>query len=93
MRVVVVSSDLLMRSRVPEATAVPPGAPLPEADLYLIDLDEAGALEPPPGGRAIGYFSHVNEALGAEARAKGLEAWPRGRLLRELPRLLGEGSG
>ena len=93
MRVVVVSSDLLMRSRVPEATAVAPGAPLPQADLYLIDLDEAGALVPPPEGRAIGYFSHVNEALGAEARAKGLEAWPRGRLLRELPQLLGEESG
>lgn len=88
MRVVVVTSDLLMRSRVPGATGVPPGAELPEADLYLIDLDEAGAVDPPGTGRAIGYFSHVNEALGAEARAKGLETMPRGRLLRELPSLL-----
>jgi hypothetical protein len=90
MRVVLVTSDLLMRSRLSEAVAVRPGEPLPEADLYLIDLDETGPMEPPGGGRAIGYFSHVDEALGAAARAKGLEAWPRGRLLRELPTLLRE---
>jgi len=90
MRVVLVSSDLLMRSRLAGAVAVAPGGALPEADLYLIDLDEAGAIDPPPGGRAIGYFSHVNEALGAAARAKGLETMPRGRLLRELPTLLAD---
>ena len=90
MKEVVVTSDLLMRSRVPGATPVAPGTELPEADLYLIDLDEAGAVDPPETGRAIGYFSHVNEALGAAARAKGLETMPRGRLLRELPTLLSQ---
>lgn len=88
MRIVVVTSDLLMSSRIPGATRVAPGDPLPEADLYLFDLDETGPVPPPLTGRAVGYLSHVNDELGAAAREAGLEAWPRGRLLRELPHLL-----
>ena len=88
MKIVVVTSDLLMSSRIPGAVRVRPGDELPPADLYLIDLDQTGPVDPPPAGRAIGYFSHVDEALGEAARARGLEAWPRGRLLRDLPTLL-----
>lgn len=68
-------------------------------DLLIIDLDAgrqaalaelAAAAEAagPIEGRVIGYLSHVDEELRAAAEAAGIEAWPRGRLWRELGTLL-----
>lgn len=62
-------------------------------DLVVLDLDEAGepalaALGPAPRARTIGFFSHVDTALGDAARAAGVDAVPRGRFWRTLPRLL-----
>ena len=39
-------------------------------------------------GRIVGFFSHVNEALGAAAAAAGVEVFPRGRFWREARALL-----
>lgn len=61
-------------------------------ELVVVDLDEAG--EPtlhalgPTMTRTIGFFSHVDTALGEAARAAGVEAVPRGRFWRTLPQLL-----
>jgi hypothetical protein len=65
-------------------------------ELVVVDLDEAGepglgGLGPGPRARTIGFFSHVDTALGDAARAAGVEAVPRGRFWRTLPQLL-EGS-
>ena len=38
--------------------------------------------------RVIGYYSHVDAALGAAASAAGVEALPRGRFWRTLPEVL-----
>jgi len=62
-------------------------------ELVVLDLDEVGepalrALGPAPRARMIGFFSHVDTALGDAARAAGVEAVPRGRFWRTLPQLL-----
>ncbi len=62
-------------------------------ELVVVDLDEASeptlrALGPAPPTRTIGFFSHVDTALGEAARAAGVEAVPRGRFWRTLPQLL-----
>ena len=78
-----------------EAVAeVVPGPPQ-EGLTAVIDLDEAGAgvvddlraegFE----GRVIGFFSHVNEELGAAAAAAGADVYPRGRFWRDLEAILG----
>ncbi len=61
-------------------------------ELVVVDLDEAGepvlqALGSAPRARMIGFFSHVDRALGDAARAAGVEAVPRGRFWRTLPQL------
>lgn len=61
-------------------------------ELVVVDLDEAGepvlrALSSAPRARMIGFFSHVDVALGDAARAAGVEAVPRGRFWRTLPQL------
>jgi DNA-binding NarL/FixJ family response regulator len=65
-----------------------------EPDVLILDLDsEAAVLEGLAAARAeelvpqrvVGYFSHVNEALGEAARRAGVEAVPRGRFWRTLP--------
>ena len=72
-------------------------------DVVVVDLDDGGpdvlaelATAAERGllpSRVLGYFSHVQEATGAAARAAGVEAYPRGRFWRELPSLLaGAGS-
>ncbi len=62
-------------------------------ELVVVDLDEGGesalsALGAGPRARTIGFFSHVDGALGDAARAAGVEAVPRGRFWRTLPQLL-----
>lgn len=70
-----------------------------EPDLVVLDLDAGGLalvaeLERARAaglgrGRVIGYFSHIDEQLGAAARRAGCEAFPRGRFWRTLPEILG----
>ena len=67
-------------------------------DILVISLDEGGReviealkvaaerdLLPP---RVVGFYSHVREEIAAEAKAAGVEAYPRSRFWRELPSLL-----
>ncbi len=71
---------------------------LPEGlDLVVLDLDagrdalidDAAALAPShPEVRFAGFYSHVDEALGAKAREAGIEIYPRGRFWSELPAIL-----
>ena len=64
----------------------------PQADVVVLDLDDGGralidrwvALAGDEAPRAIGYFSHVDVALGEHAGANGIEAMPRGRFWRTL---------
>jgi hypothetical protein len=70
-----------------------------DPDLVVLDLDAGGLalvaeLEEARvaglgRGRVIGYFSHIDEQLGAAARRAGCEAFPRGRFWRTLPEILG----
>ena len=64
----------------------------PQADVVVLDLDDGGrelidrwaALAGEEAPRTIGYFSHVDVALGDHAAANGIEAMPRGRFWRTL---------
>ena len=64
--------------------------------LVLLDLDAAGdevllraeeLIRAAPTTRWVGYFSHVDEALGRRAAEAGIEAFPRGRFWKALPGL------
>jgi hypothetical protein len=108
-RVVAVSSDLLLGSKV-EAMLSAAGhdvilsgalaeAPLDDAEVVVADLDseEPKALAG-LGIPVLGYYSHVNVETKQAAEAAGIDlAVPRSRMARELPqlveRLLGGGSG
>ena len=64
-----------------------------DPDVVIVDLDSAGAAavaaaSGAAGPRLLGYFSHVDAALGDAARSAGIDALPRGRFWRELPNLL-----
>jgi hypothetical protein len=69
----------------------------PAVELVVLDLDTGGralidawkSLAGQSGPRAIGYFSHVDAALGDHARSNGVEALPRGRFWRSLDEILG----
>ncbi|CAN5707015.1 hypothetical protein BH20ACT23_BH20ACT23_07420 [soil metagenome] len=68
----------------------------PDVALVVLDLDSGGravidawaALAGESSPRAVGYFSHVDAALGDHARSKGVDAVPRGRFWRTLEELL-----
>lgn len=104
-RVVAISSDLLLGSKVEamlraaghEVTMAPglEGAPLDGTELIVADLDaeDATALVA-TGIPVLGYYSHVNPETKQAAEAAGVDlAVPRSRMARELPdlaaRLLG----
>ena len=64
-------------------------------EVAVLDLDEVG-IEPAAslrergfGGRILGFYSHVDETLGADASAAGIETYRRGRFWRELSEILG----
>ena len=61
--------------------------------LVLLDLDSAGddvlpraeeLIRATPKTRWVGYFSHIDEALGRRAAEVGIEAVPRGRFWKDL---------
>ncbi|MGH2775836.1 MAG: hypothetical protein ACRDJT_10460 [Actinomycetota bacterium] len=68
----------------------------PDVALVVLDLDSSGralvdtwtSLAGESGPRAVGYFSHVDVALGDYARSKGVEAVPRGRFWRTFDEIL-----
>ena len=67
-------------------------------DLLVLDLDrgQSGVLEDLadarsrnlPTERVVGYFSHVDSSLRAQAQAAGCRALPRGRFWNTLPKEL-----
>jgi hypothetical protein len=56
-----------------------------DAALQALSVARASGLLP---SRVVGYYSHVNRALGQAAEAAGCEAWPRGKFWGSLPELL-----
>ncbi len=70
-----------------------------ELEILILDLDAGGIplLEEldhvreagPAPARVVGFFSHVDHALGEAATSRGCDAMPRGRFWRTLPELLG----
>lgn len=98
-RVVAISSDLLLGSKVEamlsaaghEVTLSPAlaEAPLDDAELIVADLD-GGNFEALVGlgVPVLGYYSHVDVETKQAADAAGLDlAVPRSRMARELPEL------
>ena len=99
-RVVAISSDLLLGSKVEgmltaaghEATLSPSlaEAPLDEAELIVADLD----VENPEalvglGVPVLGYYSHVNVETRRLAEAAGVDdVVPRSKMVRELPQMV-----
>jgi DNA-binding NarL/FixJ family response regulator len=69
-----------------------------DASLVVIDLDEgrddvleqlrAVTEEELGSARVVGYYSHVDRALGEAAEQAGCEPWPRGRFWSGLDELL-----
>ena len=82
-----------LRSTSPEKMLDAIGAERP--DLLVLDLDSgrSGVLEGLaeaharglPTDRVVGYFSHVDSSLRAQAMAAGCRALPRGRFWSTLP--------
>ena len=68
------------------------------ARLVVVDLDAGGreVIDALAAARdagdmvvpVVGYFSHVDHALGTAARAAGIEALPRGRFWREVDEIV-----
>jgi hypothetical protein len=98
-RVVAVSSDLLLGSKVEatlraaghEVTMVPSlaGAPLDRAELVVADLDaENPEALAGLGMPVLGYYSHIDVETRRAAEAAGVDlVVPRSRMARELPEL------
>jgi DNA-binding NarL/FixJ family response regulator len=69
-----------------------------DANLVVIDLDggrddvlnelRTVSAEELGSARVVGYYSHVDRALGAAAEQAGCEAWPRGKFWSGLDELL-----
>jgi hypothetical protein len=95
-RVVAISSDLLLGSKVEamlraaghDVTMAPglAGAPLDGAELIVADLDAEDATALVGHGiRVLGYYSHVDVETKQRAEAAGIDlAVPRSRMAREL---------
>ena len=86
--------DLLFGSKVQgmlaaaghEVVAVASAGEAEGADALVVDLHTAvDRLEDVP---ALGFYSHVDRALGEAAERAGCEPWPRGKLWRSLEQLL-----
>ncbi|MGH2693678.1 MAG: hypothetical protein ACRDJJ_02570 [Actinomycetota bacterium] len=62
-------------------------------DLVVADLDSGREIVVEAlrdvTTRVVGFYSHVDTALGEAAKAAGIEAVPRGRFWRELDDLFG----
>ncbi|MEO7837219.1 MAG: hypothetical protein ABIS21_06215 [Acidimicrobiales bacterium] len=97
-RIIACIPDLMDRSKVaaavPSTTFVPTPADLvaADADLIVLDLSRPGAVEALArlgGVRTIGFGSHVDEALLADARSAGCaEVLPRSKFFARLAELL-----
>lgn len=92
-------ADLRDRDRLERAAAaagleVRPYSPgsweaLDEPQLVVVDLDRVGVPENlPEAVRAIGYFSHVNEAVEAAAREAEITPVRRGEFWKRLDELI-----
>jgi hypothetical protein len=99
-RVVAVSADLMLGSRVDAALSAAghevalsgslAEAPLEGADLIVADLDgESAEALAAAGVPVLGYYSHVDVETRRAAEAAGVDlVVPRSRMARELPALV-----
>ncbi|MPY93840.1 MAG: hypothetical protein GEV08_12480 [Acidimicrobiia bacterium] len=80
-------ADLVLVGRLADLAEAAAGA-----DLVLVDLGRAGALDAVAGLGApvVGFAAHVDEATLAAAASAGVEALARSVFFRRLPGLLGE---
>ena len=89
----VVGRDLKDRDRL-ERAAKAAGLGLgPQRDeppaIVVIDLDREGIpTDLPPGALAVGYYSHVNEAIAERAEAAGIAAIRRGTFWKDIDQIL-----
>src|SRR5688500_12082468 len=89
----VVGRDLKDRDRLERAAAAAGLGLAPLGDeppaLVVIDLDREGIpTDLPPGALAVGYYSHVNETIGALAEAAGIAAIRRGTFWKDIDQIL-----
>lgn len=105
-RVLVACPDLLFRARILAAaeaagvavTSVKPAdlaASASEASLAFVDLEVPGIVEHAraavqAGARVVGFGSHKDVALLAEARKAGVDAMPRSAFVERLATILRE---
>lgn len=89
----VVGRDLKDRDRIERAAAalgmgVEPREGPPS--LIVIDLDREGVPSDLPAGiTAVGFYSHIDAEIAAEAEAAGIAAIRRGTFWNDLPEILG----
>jgi hypothetical protein len=101
-RIVAIAPELMFASRIEASlraaghdVTVSPSlseAPLDEADLLMVDLDnENPEAVVGLGMPVLGYYSHVNAETRQQAEAAGVDrVVPRSRFARELPQLAEE---
>jgi hypothetical protein len=100
-RVVALAPDLFFASKI-EATLSAAGhevtivsspveltAAAERADLVIVDLDSAPALDAPLGTPRLGFYSHVDVDVRRRAEEAGFDlVVPRSRMAREMPDLV-----
>ena len=89
----IIGRDLKDKDRLERAAAalglgVEPGEGPP--GLIVIDLDREGVPSDLPAGvTAVGYYSHIDAEIAAQAEAAGIAAIRRGMFWTDLPEILG----
>jgi hypothetical protein len=92
-RVLAIAPDLFFASKI-EATLKAAGhevtnAVTEEADLVIVDLDNAGPEAAPAGVPRLGFYSHVDVEKRRQAEDAGFDlVVPRSRMAREMPALV-----
>jgi hypothetical protein len=83
-----------LKGRVDVASPAALPADVTPYTVVVLDLDEVG-VEPLASlraagyeGRVVGFYSHVDEALGERAQSAGIEVHRRGRFWRQLAEIL-----
>ncbi len=92
-RVAAIAPDLFFASKI-DATLTAAGHEVtqtvsPDADLVIVDLDNAAPGAAPPGVPRLGFYSHVDVDKRRAAEEAGFDlVVPRSRMAREMPQLV-----